>query len=236
MIEIIAGGCILLAIIYHIRAVTILKVKIAAPNLVYVDREGIQKNPPQYFIDAYTNKVINFKVNDFIITIAQIPIFPNLNYLKLMAEYHSILIKYVDVMPTNEKDKLEADRVYKEAYERIIDLIFHLSYQFVKNKKKYKKQLYQRCHIDVLFTLDICEQISDYWKLIKKKALLLSSQTTLRQTVGEGFSWNSVDLGTGKRITIKPRYAQFWNSLPREMMGFGKSTKGNEKKGNNGNG
>lgn len=234
MLMIIAGAFALLAVILHIRKVNILKSKIAAPNIVYVDREGIDTNPPQHFIETFKNIVMNIKVDDeYTFTVAQIPFLKNLRYLKLMGDFHRLLVDQLEYEPKDDEDRIKSDLIYKEVYMRIIGIIYDLSYQFVKNKKKYRKRLYDRCENDVLFTLDICEQVSDYWKLVKKKALLLGQEATLRQTVGEEFSWNLVKMDTKKAILTKSRYGPYWNTVPREMTGYLEKTKSDPKKENN---
>jgi len=235
MLEIIAGAVMALAVIFHFSRIRELKKSIKDPQLIYIDRDGIDQNPPRHFIESWTNKTINFKLDKFTISIAQIPIHKNLRYLKKIAEYHNLLIKYVEYEPQNKIDEMRANLLYKQTYERIIELIYELSYQLVKKKKRFKKALYKKAESDVLWTLDVCEQVSDYWKLVKKKALLLAGQATLRQTVGEHCSWNSVNFDTGERISIKSRFGKFWNSVPRETTGYSEKMKSKGNKNNNGN-
>lgn len=179
----------------------------------YIDTSGIGTNPP-LFIDTWQGKTINFRVDDkHIIHIPHMRPQQCFGHLKAIAAYYKILTAQAEKVAANKKEERQDKIINAYAYYRIIVLIYNLSKDFVKNKRRYFKALHARGKNDVAFILDVTEQVIDYWTYIKKKLSLLATASSLRiSTNGGRSSWDSVKLASDGKISIRPRYESFWNA------------------------
>lgn len=225
MIEII-GVSLVLALIIFLSFKNYLLVKenkvISGSKIIYADRSGIGVNPPTQFIDVWANKTINFKLGgstdpEFVVSIAQLPIFMCMDYVKRISHLFQLLCEYLEVKPQDEIKKLKLDALYIEIFNNIINNIYELSHPFIKNKKRFRKLLFEECQKDVHLTIHICEQVSDYWKLVKKKAQILGQATTLRQMHGVDTLWSNTNLDAKGKILRGARFGKFWNSYKSKM-------------------
>lgn len=210
--------CIMgLIIIVLMRAVVKLRrMDISIPNVVYTDRTGIAYNPPQFFIDTWTNKTINFRFKnskniDEVVSIGQLPVFVCLKYIDRISNYFELLNIGLENDPKNEKDRYKRDKAVQTVLKEIAVLIWKLSKGHVKDKKRLKQILIKETESNIILIMDICENVLDYWKLVKKKALLLARGQTLQATVGEGSSWDNVTADLDGKILRKPRFVHYWN-------------------------
>lgn len=166
----------------------------------YVDTSGIQVNPPK-FIETWQGKTINFKLNEYVVSICQLPI---IYTFKKYETITSIWTEMVNLLKT-EKNMMNSIR-YMALYNQLISSIYDLSKHFVNKRFGYKKVLFKKGSTDMLFILGVCEEIFDYWSYIKKKILLLARGTTNNQTPGEISTIDLSKMGELTQRFVKPRF------------------------------
>ncbi|MBU1235026.1 MAG: hypothetical protein KKC77_19235, partial [Proteobacteria bacterium] len=172
---------------------------------VYIDTSGIAINPPK-FIDVLQNKTINFNIGKYAIKIGHISIGSGLTTVNKIAMLYNGLDKLTDQIPKNRMDEISINFRKVSIYKLIVHQIYLLSKHFVDNKRKYKKELFKFSNENQEKIMLITEQIFDYWKYIKKLLALLGRGGTLRQTIGERYTWNSYETDTNGKVIIKPRF------------------------------
>lgn len=191
-------------------------IKTGLPNVVYADRNGVTDNPPINFIDTWTNKTINFKVGQEVVSIAGLPVHICIKYVSSISYQYKLLLDTMEYNPVDEVDKFNHYKSYIGVLDNLAEMIYQLCHPYVKNKNRLRNTLLKETYNNMTFIMDVCEQVTDYWKTVKKKALLLARGTTLQETVGEAQSWNSLKVDNDGKILMKPRYANFWNSRMRK--------------------
>ena len=197
------AGCIIFYLIYKIIT---LKLKIYKNEFeVYVDTSGIAQNPPK-FIDLVNGKTINFKLGKDDICISQLSITKGLKNINSIVALFNMLRQTMEVELDKKSDKLKQDILKMNIYKKIVHQIYDLSKPFVSNKRRFKKELFNKAKDDFAFILRICEEVIDYWGYVGKLLGLLSQGATLRQMFGEKASWKSVSWDLDGEIEIKPRY------------------------------
>lgn len=180
------------------------KSKIAKPETVYVDTSGIAVNPPS-FIETIKNKTINFKVNDIDIKICHLSVVDGLNKIERIASLFLRLNKLFEIETKNKVDKIKTNLLKDATFKQIVYQIYLLSKPFIKKKRLLKKELLKLAKNNVEQVLLISEQVFDYWRYIKKLMALLAQGVTLKQTVGERYTWSSYETDWTGRLIIKPR-------------------------------
>jgi len=198
----VVGGVILLWLIFKLFEY---KSKLVKPEQVYVDSSGIASNPPK-FIDVLQNKTINFVVNGEKIVISQLSIGKGLTTVNKIAMLFDRLGKEVVKIPKSKVDQFNLNMLKTGIYKQIVYEIYILSKPFVKSRRRFKKALVKMSNENHEKVLLIVEQIFDYWMYIKKLIALLAKGGSLRQTIGEGCTWNSYAMDTDGNRIIKPRY------------------------------
>jgi hypothetical protein len=196
-----------LSLIYLIKRIFILWDRVKKSEYeVYVDTSGVASNPPS-FIELANNKTINIKFDDQSIVINQISFNKGLNVINKISLYFTALNEAIKHEPKDEKEEIQFNGYKVQIYNSIVNQIYELSKHFVKNKRNYKKKLLKKAKDDTAFILNVCAEIIDYWGCVGKLVTLLSKGQTLRQTVGGGASWNSLNMDLTGKTEIKPRYA-----------------------------
>lgn len=175
-----------------------------------VDLSGITKNPPS-FIETWQGKSINFKLDKYIVSITQLSITDCIFYIENIAKSFALMKEILTVEKTDKKTDLMMNVTFLTLYKNLINIVYKLSKPYCK-KWRYEKALYKKAMKDIIWFVDIVEQILDYWMYIKKKIFLLAKGQTLRQTVGESYSWNSLKLDGNGKILIRPRFESFLNA------------------------
>jgi hypothetical protein len=174
------------------------------PEVQYINTTGISTNPPEFFIETWQGRTLNIKVNEkHNLIIPQLPAPRSIDYIDRIAKEYAIIngamvAGFVGIVG------LQRQAIMHFAYKRLINHIYNLSKPFAK--VGYKKALFNKAKNDMIWTLDVTEQINDYWQLIKKKVLLQTMGRTLKQTDGYYTTWTDYKLDvTGARL-IQPRY------------------------------
>ncbi len=175
---------------------------------LYIDRSGIAGNRAMSYVDVWAGKVLNIKFGKYNLTFNQIHAPQGLNYLSLISQCSQMLKK--SVIETEGKVTQIDQSVFAIYYSSMIEIIYQLSSPHVSKFKRraFKKALVKQARENVAWTLDVVETVIDYWSLVKKKLEILSSGSTLTQTVGEAYTWDSLALDTAGKICIKPRYVK----------------------------
>lgn len=190
---------LLLINIWHLKAIN-------PPEKIYIDKSGIGKNPPELFIDTWKNKTLNIKIDDkYYVSFCKLSILESLGHIENIATYYKVLEELSKYQPLNKVDEKVKYANIVKAYSAIIYYIYILTKPIVNKKYGFKKALYAKAEKDEGWLFDTCEQLFDYWMPLKKKLHLLARQQTLRQTVGERFTWNTLAMDREGRILIKPR-------------------------------
>lgn len=202
----IAGAAIIICLLY--KYAELYRMFKANEFVQYVDTSGIAQNPPSY-IDVWEGKTINFKLDKWDIKIPQMKPDWCFKYLRRFAINYKLLLEQAEKETTSRLDQL----IYAGAYANVVRCIYGLSKHFISNKRKFRKALSARSRNDIMFILDISEQIYDYWIYVKKKIALLSNQTTLRKMAGASFADGSCKLDTDGKIYAIPRFESGLNTV-----------------------
>ena len=170
----------------------------------YVDTRGVTNLPPSY-MDVKAGKTINFRLGKYAIVIPHLPFVTCFTYINNIASCYDLLRK--------EAENVKGSADFSGAvYLQVVEMIYNISKPFVKDVKGYRKALYRKAMDDVQFTLGVCEQVFDFWKLFKKKLSVLAQTQTLTQMVGGLSSWNSLELDSDGEISVGPRFERFWST------------------------
>lgn len=176
----------------------------------YIDTSGIIENPPN-FIEVWQGKTLNIKFNKYDIKIPFFGALESIKYIEKISKNYSVMINMINYKSLSNYDDIVKQVEYLKAYTNIFNAVYDISKKFIKNKKRYLKDLKYKFFNDIIFGLEISEQLFNYWKVVKKKIIYLASATTLRETDGESYTWNSLNLDLQGNISVKPRYESFWN-------------------------
>jgi hypothetical protein len=174
----------------------------------YIDRSGITGNQAYNFIDVWGGKVMNIRFKKWVITFSQIPAIEGLNNLNLLSGCHAGLLSAVT--SKGEKVTRIEQKTFMLYYSSIIEILYRLSAPHVPALKRffYRRDLFAHALKDTAWTLDIVENLIDYWTTIKKKIEMLSKGKTLTATIGGRYSWNSLKTDTAGNILIRPRFGK----------------------------
>jgi len=191
------------------------------PEIRYVDTTGITENPPRAFIQVGSEKTINFKLDDYSVTIPMLGITEAHDFVSIIAQCFAVIGQLTDHKKVNQdlngtrtkeqklrwwveekKTDIQINRTYKFATKKIYDL----SIKHVNKKKGFKKALYKKMKDDFMWGLDVLENMNDFWNTVKRKVFFLSRGTTLRQTDGYNSIWNDYHMDANGNRLVKPRY------------------------------
>ena len=181
------------------------KRRMVAPEVVHVDTSGVATNPPK-FIDVLVNKTINFEVGKYSIKIEQLGIGKCMTTVNKIASLFEMLTVEIDRVPTGKVDEMKHNLMKDSIYKQIVMHIYLLSAPFVDNKRKYRKELINYSKDNHIKIFHIVEQVIDYWTYIKKLVALLSKGGSLKKTIGEWCTWNSLSMDSAGNHSIKPRF------------------------------
>ncbi len=198
----VVGGVILLYLLFKVFEY---KSKIAMPEQVFVDTSGVATNPPN-FIDVLQNKTINFIIGSEKIVIRQLSIGSGLTTVNKISMLFERLALEIEKIPKNKLDQFNINILRTGIYKQMVFQIYLLSKPFVKSKRKFRKQLFKESSENHEKFLLIVEQVFDYWMYIKKLLALLSKGGSHRMTIGEGSTWNSLEMDIGGNRIIRPRF------------------------------
>ncbi len=202
------AGLVGLSFFYLLFKVFEYKSKLKKPEIVYVDTSGIKENPPK-FIETWQNKALNIKVDDkHIITIPHFGSKVCFKHLNTITILYTALINKLDDKSVNKLEETISLIQYRTIYKRIVKMVYDMCKPFVKNRKT-KKAYFKRAKTDRLFILEACNEIVDFWSLVKKKLIYLATGKTLRQAQMDGSmsTVNSSSSDGQPRTSIKPVYA-----------------------------
>lgn len=196
-------GLILSYLIYKIID---LKGKSVRVETVYVDRSGIEENPPKKYIDISSNKTINFKLDSETIHINHLPWQDGIRYINKIYFLFGHLEGYRKYQPKGKIDEMKNNFLYLRTYSHIVLLVYKLAAPHSKNKRRLKKELFKRAKKDTLFTISLIQEIIDYWRYMGELTALLARGKTIRAMAGNGFTWRSYVTDREGRISIKRRF------------------------------
>jgi len=165
-IIILFSGLVIFYLLYKNRE---LAKKILKPEIQYVDTSGIIENPPKNYIDVRRNKTINFKLDKYTVSVCHLPVLRGISYVEIISSLYLSFLKSVENKPSGKIMQLAKTLVVYKTYMQIVKVLYMLTKSFVDKKIGYKKALFKRAKDDSEFIMDICEQINDYWMLVKKK-------------------------------------------------------------------
>ena len=176
----------------------------------YIDTSGIKSNPPSY-IETWQNKTLNIKLSKrYDIKVTHLPALWCLKYLE---DFQNTYLYIQQLSQTTSKNRLEESKrqsILIGCYKRLIKYIYNLSKYSVKNRRRYRKELFKRGLMDIVFITDITEQIIDFWKTLKKKLQLQASGETLKSMHGDTCTWSYTSWDGDLRKSVKPRYEDYW--------------------------
>jgi len=198
----IVGGVIILYLLFKISE---LKSRIAKPEYIYVDSSGVSNNPPK-FIEVMQNKTINFKVGNETIIMSQITIGRGMTDINIISALLSQLIQQMEIIPKTDLQKMKINLIKSGIYKLMVEHIYSLTKAHAKNKRRYRKELFNIAKENTEYILLIVEQIFDYWIYIKKLIALLARGGSNRMINGEALTWNSYETDLTGQIIIKPRF------------------------------
>jgi hypothetical protein len=197
----VVAGVVLLWLVFKLFEY---KSKMVKPDRVYVDTSGITNNPPR-FVEVLQNKTINFVVGRWIVRVAQMSI-KDLTIVQRIAALYAQLQELFTNTPKNRVEEVRSNIAKDLLYRQIVGEIYHLSKHFVDKKRKYRKELFREARKNHEKVMLITEQIFDYWMYIKKLMSLLAKGGSLRQIIGDVYTWNSHEMDTNGMTIIKPRF------------------------------
>lgn len=144
-----------------------------------------------------TLHIPSITLEDFLITVPKIQVMFNAinDTLKKAEDYNIESIAYIK--------SLARVKFYKD---ELIKHFYTLTSRFVKNKKAYEKHLIEQSNISIGWLIETCSNIIDYYTTSKKKIQLLQKGTTVRQTLGDNLSWDSIKMDEHGKKLLKPRY------------------------------
>jgi hypothetical protein len=172
---------------------------------VYVNTEGVVSNPPN-FMELMEGKTINFKLGKEIIHIPQISFIKGINTIDKIITLVNMLSEQMKIKSIDKIQEMK-NNVYKmKTYNAIVYQIYDLSKNFVNNKGRFKKELFNKAKNDYVFILSICEEVIDFWSYVGKIMALLAKGKTKRMIHGEGASLRFLNTDINGKIEIKPRY------------------------------
>ncbi len=170
-------------------------------DIVYVDTSGIHSNPPNY-LETLNNKTINIKLDKkHNVSVCHFSVHDGLMKIRFI----SSLFKTLDILMNKGDESLKNKATMMLVHNRIIKEIYKLSSPFAKFG--YKRAFYKKAMNDILWTLQIAEQIYDYWCYLGKSLALLAEGQTQRQTIGGVDLLNASSWDRDGKILIKPRFA-----------------------------
>jgi hypothetical protein len=181
------------------------KRRLSEPDIRYVDISGVTSNPPENFVETWQGRTLNIKVNDkHCVIIPHLPAPESLHYIEAISREYAIINTAIDTMKHVGMEGLQRQAILHFSYKRLVLFIYKLSKSF--GKIGYKKELYKKAKHDVIWLMEVTENILDYWKLIKKKIIFQTKGQTLRETAGYHTTWTDYKLDKqGKRLA-EPRY------------------------------
>lgn len=195
-----------------------LKNKMPTPEIRYIDTSGISENPPRQFVEVWQYKTLNFKCDGYIVCIPRVPAMEAMKFLSVISMYFLTIDEMIEMKKAN--NALQENRTVKQkiAYlinEKVTDIrmmryytlaalaLYRLSVKNVNRKKGYLKALINKTKTDYAWTLDVLEQINDYWQTIDKKKNLLKKGITLKQMDGYNSTWQGLRLDKrGNKLTV----------------------------------
>lgn len=177
---------------------------------VYIDTTGISQNPPR-FIELMEGKTINIKFDKYYVCINQVSFLKGMSALDNIQYLYSELVKLMDKKTETETEHMRLNIRKMKTYSAIVGQIYELSKRFVKNKGKYRKELFKKSQEDFEFILNVCAEVIDYWSHVGKLLALLSQGSTPRKTYGDERIMTSRKWGSDGTIEIKPRYVLSMN-------------------------
>lgn len=199
----VVAGLVYLYLFYKIRE---LKRANVVQEKIYVDRSGIESNPPVNFIDVESNRTINFKVGGQDISICHLPWMEGIGAIKKIATLFTYMKQALDANTQDKREELSNNVFYANSYRTIVALIYELAKPHAKNKRKLKKALLKKSKDDTMFIIGVCQEIVDYWRYMGKLIALLAKGTTVRETVGSAFTWKDLNPDNDGKILIKQRF------------------------------
>lgn len=214
------GLCLI--IFYLIIRLSEARQRALKPEIRYVDTSGIEQNPPRMFIETMQGKTINFQLGKYAVCIPMVSVTECTYYIGVIAGYYQIIRQLMDWVRLNDiadKDRTAEQKlkyfIEKQVvhvreiavYNRAIKILYRLSLKHVNKRGGFEKALKEKCAKDYVWTMDVFEQINDFWQTVEKKNSFLARGTTLKQTDGYNSSWRSFKLDRNGNRLVVPRYA-----------------------------
>lgn len=212
--------CIGLAFVcvYLIFWIRHLKNRLPIPEIRYIDTSGVIENPPRQFVEVWQYKTLNFNCDGYVVSIPRVPAMEGMKFLSIISAYYLAIDEMIEVKKANTalqdsrtpKQKIEylvnekiSDVRMMLYYRRAVMALYKLSVKDVNRKSGYKKALLKKTKGDFIWTLDVFEQINDFWQTVKKKINLLKQGATLKQTDGYSSTWQGLRLDKhGNKLTV----------------------------------
>jgi hypothetical protein len=172
------------------------------PVVRYVDTSG---SAARVFADVWRGKTLNFQLTKrHAVVVPHVTVPHGINWLERVAALYQ-QVKAINSAELSGKEKKVAQVMRYAVYLETVRAVYQLTKPFARFG--YRRALYSRAKKDMVWMLDVIEQIVDFWILVKKKIDLLANGQTLRLTDGAQSTWDGwkVD-STGKR-SIQPRFA-----------------------------
>lgn len=178
---------------------------IGKPLIQYIDTSGIGINPSQNFVETWTGKTLNIRVSDkHILSIADLPAVIAYNYLDKISALYDAMNRITADDKLNQTTKAAQ---MLNLHNGAKWMIYKMCIKTSRVKRGFKRAFFERSKNDFMFIIDAAEQVTDYWRLVKRKALLLSRGATLRQTDGYSSTWDTLSLDKAGKTLIQPRFA-----------------------------
>lgn len=187
--------------VYLLNKLWDLKKELKERPIQYIDKSGVKSIREMTFLDTATNKTINYKIGNKHISIAGISWNECLGYISNIALLYQYLVD-------GKTDNYENNTRYLLAVDKLIGLILNLSKRFTKIDRKTQREFRKKSRENVHHIISISEDIIDFWNPVKKKIQILSKAKTLRSTLGDSFTWSSLEMDKVGKILIKPRFVK----------------------------
>jgi hypothetical protein len=174
-----------------IPAIIILSILLASVLFLYLRtfvtrvEESIMHIPPQ-FIDVVGSKPMIIDIDGkYKLTARHLGSVETQSYMMRMTSI------FMNLKALKKESGLGAERQMQIAYvtlARLLYLMTRKEYPWYR-RGAYKAAVLHKCLEDVQWMSGVCEQIKDFWGLVKKKEEVQATGSTLRQMYGEQYTW-----------------------------------------------